>query len=160
VLGTVHTEDVALGRLVDPTLTVFSDHAREDLLRAASPPADRVRDVVDRARTQREEERQRVVAVHATEAGERAVIAAVAAADREHLGAALAELARHLLDGGERLRHAHLAAPAHDLGQPAHSLTGTVPVRARVRVDDDADPRHVRPPRAPRPAVRTPPGCP
>src|SRR5439155_6124657 len=97
-------------------------------------------------------------AVHRAEAGEGAVVAAVAATDREHLRALRTELARHVLDRRERLRHAHGTVPAHDLGQAPRALRTAVAVRPGVRIDDDADAGHVRPP--PRRAARRRPGCP
>src|SRR6266404_4058763 len=144
VLRSVHAQQVALGGLVDAAPAVVADDSREDLLGAAAPPADRVRDVVDGAGAQRQEERQRRVAVHRAEAGEGAVVAPVAAADREHLRVLRAELARHVLDRRERLRHAHGTVPAHDLGQPPHALRTAVAVRPGVRIDDDADAGHAR----------------
>src|SRR5262249_33877125 len=49
VLDAVHAEEVALGRLVDPTAAVVADDAGQYLLRPAAPSADRFGDVVDGA---------------------------------------------------------------------------------------------------------------
>src|SRR5262249_12268969 len=109
---------------------------------------------------ERQQQREGLVTVDATEAGEGAVVAAVAAADGEDLRAAVPELACDLLDRGNRLGDADRAVLADQLGEPPRALVAALPVRPRVRVDDDADPGHVRPPRARRPAARMPPGCP
>src|SRR5262249_19694774 len=141
--GTVDAEEIALRRLVDAAAAVVADGACEDLLGAATAATDRVGDVVDGAGAGRQQHRERGIAVDRAEGGQRAVVPAVAAADGEHLGALLAELARDLLDRAERLRDAYDPVAADDVAQDARTLAGAVPVRARMWIDDDADPRHV-----------------
>src|SRR5439155_25264352 len=136
-----------------------TDDAGEDLIGPAAAPTDRIRNVVDRAGAERQEERQRFVAVDPPEAGERAVIAPVAATDGEDLRAALLEVARHVLDRGQRLGDPDGAILTDQVGEPPRALASAVAVRPRVRVDDDTAPGHVSPPPPQPPAPRRPPGC-
>src|SRR2546426_2558474 len=73
VLGAVHAQQVALGGFVDAAPAIVAYDAGERLLRAAASPADRVRDVVDGAGAERQEERPRRGAGHAAGGGEGAV---------------------------------------------------------------------------------------
>src|SRR5262245_61204558 len=70
------------------------------------------------------------------------MVAAVAAADGEHVDAAIMELPRHLVDGLDARRDPHPAAGSHGFRHAALAHARAVAIPAGVRVDDDADAGH------------------